>query len=865
MPRPGFRSVVRTRVLERIAQACAYPVALIVAPAGYGKSVALRQYLDRLSEPFVRFDVRPEHTTLPSFVRAFAESLGSIAPHMVASLPDALRGTPTSGELAAWFNVQLKGYRGLIVVDDLQFATATEISQFLRAAIDLTKGRARWLLASRSMPDLPIASWTTYEDMDLAIDESDLAFTVEEARAASAETDAGDDEIRRFVEMTSGWATALNFALRMRVRTNELASIGTTTRDMVYRYLAEQVYDHLSASERELLHFAAYLPEIDVDLLIKAGFSDAFPVLEWLRVSAAFLSIDGKRRYRCHDLFRDFLRHQVALLGKDYAQALQLRVARTLIDDGQMPEGLRAYIAIGADEQILHVLAHHGFALVDTAHGDIVDAALESLPARLLAQDPLLLCLRAIRESDNGRYDRSGALFQSAMRASDDVNMRAVVAARYATDLYVLGQDASEMLEPFRDAILSDPLRASIFSQLAQCYATTERADEAYRALEQTQRLAEGLESETLRVRILYRIAGTRFLLQEPPSIVAPMLTAVSELAAKHGVYVTEASALNVLAKVALFHEENQGKFEEYCAKALAAAEKSGNRFSIQHALLNALAAQFTLGDRFKTIEILGRLRAVPTTNPARQRAIAMGEALLAAWDGDFARAYELSSAEYPRPNFDNVSCNAKRALYAIACGKRDEAVAIAGKTLEEIISSDFRFPFGWHMAEVSRLLCAAVEAFAGRLTASRRILHARPLRDDRAIRALRFSVQKIVDSAAQGKGYAHALESLDALSAERYGALSLLLRNAILRLLPPENQSTLTDAERLVLSALDRGRTPKEIAAESNRSIHTVRTLIQRATEKLGCSGRQQTIAEARRRGLLETDVPAGRSSASA
>ncbi|MBV9234131.1 MAG: hypothetical protein JO030_08820, partial [Candidatus Eremiobacteraeota bacterium] len=44
----AFAPIERPRVVERLAAALRFPIALVVAPAGYGKSVVLRQYLGDL-------------------------------------------------------------------------------------------------------------------------------------------------------------------------------------------------------------------------------------------------------------------------------------------------------------------------------------------------------------------------------------------------------------------------------------------------------------------------------------------------------------------------------------------------------------------------------------------------------------------------------------------------------------------------------------------------------------------------------------------------------------------------------------------------------------------------------------------------
>jgi DNA-binding NarL/FixJ family response regulator len=61
-----------------------------------------------------------------------------------------------------------------------------------------------------------------------------------------------------------------------------------------------------------------------------------------------------------------------------------------------------------------------------------------------------------------------------------------------------------------------------------------------------------------------------------------------------------------------------------------------------------------------------------------------------------------------------------------------------------------------------------------------------------------------------------------------------------------------LTRSEIEVLRALAQGLIPKEIAADTHRSVFTVRVHIANAIAKLGCHGRFEAIEVARREGLL-------------
>src|SRR5579875_2338000 len=120
----AFTPILRPRVVERIESAALQRIVLIVAPAGYGKSVALRQYLDSLEgEPQVRYDVREEHATLLGFLRGFADALHEVAPgarKTVSGAYEKSRSSKTPGvDLAMWMHAHIKAFAGVIALDDL--------------------------------------------------------------------------------------------------------------------------------------------------------------------------------------------------------------------------------------------------------------------------------------------------------------------------------------------------------------------------------------------------------------------------------------------------------------------------------------------------------------------------------------------------------------------------------------------------------------------------------------------------------------------------------------------------------------------------------------------------------------------------
>jgi ATP/maltotriose-dependent transcriptional regulator MalT len=76
-------------MMERLASAFAHRIAFVIAPAGFGKSVAVRHYLESVRIDHVRFALRGEHATLLGFARGLAEALQPVVPGAIRSIAEA--------------------------------------------------------------------------------------------------------------------------------------------------------------------------------------------------------------------------------------------------------------------------------------------------------------------------------------------------------------------------------------------------------------------------------------------------------------------------------------------------------------------------------------------------------------------------------------------------------------------------------------------------------------------------------------------------------------------------------------------------------------------------------------------------------
>jgi len=411
-----FRPIGRPRLYARLLAAARYRIITVVAPAGFGKSVALRHFVRRRPRT-VLYEVSQDTTSLLQFVRGFCDALSRHTPALRGNLPSAFEGfasSTTPGEdLASWAFAHLREMKLLIVIDNLDTERDPEISRFLLTLIDRTKSNIRWCLASRSRLDLPTASWLAYNDSDLCIDANDLRFTFDEARlgAQAAGADISDEDLRTMFRLTEGWPAALAFAFRSTTKARDLQSAAHGTREMVYRYLAEQVWGSLNSDLRDFLSIAAFLPWIDARFAAEAGYPDSDTLVENLRYHIGLLSTSREGTYELHDLFRGFIRQTLTMRGRSALEEALSRAAEVLERSGLTAAALERYIDANATPSIARLINVHNVALLETGHYDTAQRALRTLEGPELGWSGVL-ALRAAIEEASGRVDRGRYRFQ---------------------------------------------------------------------------------------------------------------------------------------------------------------------------------------------------------------------------------------------------------------------------------------------------------------------------------------------------------------------------------------------------------------------------------------------------------------------
>jgi ATP/maltotriose-dependent transcriptional regulator MalT len=863
-----FEPVIRARVMERLANAFTHRIAFVIAPAGFGKSVAVRHYLDSVEIDHVRYALRGEHATLLGFARGLAEALQPVVPGAIRSVAEAYEKASASEtpamDLAMWAHAQIKQYHGTIVIDDFHEAVDPSISKFVAELIERTEETTRWIIVTRETLQLPVAIWFAYGRMDAPVDEGDLKITLEEATelVESSGVSIRREDMLQLLELTEGWPVAFTFALRSSMRTGDFQRVTAGTRMLVYDYLAEQVFSRLSKEERGFLLDTCVFSTIDVRQLVRNGWPQAPVMIEELRKHTAFVSVENERTYRYHELFRQYLLRDLENSGAENLSAKQLAAAAIYEKEGDFSRALVLYTKAKRDERVINIIEQVGFHLLEEGRSDIVEAALASLQDMVRRENAAALALRAAMESAMGNFDRSDACYEEALRLVSNDGIKSQIVQKYVLDLLMRFEYTKgiSLFESYGFDIFSEAkIRARMFSLLAAAYSFMSRKKNAEALMEKAMSIAATMDDEEV-VGFVKHQAGHLHCYRGEYDAAEACEKVVMDIAKRNGLDGLAARALSILVDVSLGRGDlAQGKL--FLQQMVMYAERAGNGSAQMHGISILYEMEVERGDYEGCAELEKKIVQFDARASASVRAsgpLLSSFALQAAWNADFPASLQIvnnTAEKYPRPSLRAFRWS-EIALYAAGAGERETAEAAVSHVTTELQVAEEEGGILPDQAYHARLYLALTQLLLGRTASANAILRrfeSEHLKYHPLIKGLLGGVRALYVHLETGVGEADVTRSLEVLQGSGYGGYARLFAS-----LPFPAQAKLspfgllTKTELVILRALADGNSSKGIGQEMERSSLTIDSHVKSIVRKLQCKGRREAVSLARRHGIV-------------
>ncbi|RRR69181.1 MAG: transcriptional regulator [Candidatus Viridilinea halotolerans] len=491
-PAPRSETLMRPDLQALLAEVRLRPATLVVAPAGYGKTTLLTQWVADLERTgatvaWVSLDADDSAPAmlLAYLVRAFQRQrpdVGEESWRILHSAAQLERDWPlVAGALMSDLQQALVQPTFLVIDDYHQIADGPITSALLAYILRAAPPALHVVVASRRPLDLAPLHRMRAEGLLLEVEQSDLSLTRTEAATLveRAGVALSDDELDLLLERTEGWVLSVQLAARALAhqqpaqRRLYLQSIYSSQRS-IFDYLATEVLAGLPHDLFEVLAQTALADQFDAELISEVlDCANAQALIErMLQLGLPITQVETGdaevRAYRFHPLWGRLLYERAEQhLGHMRLAQLHVRYGEAYERRGLLEAAMNHYTAAGNDDAIAGALRRRAWPLIDTPQRATIRAWLERLPERYRLNDPELLhmwgwsmaasardqALQAISKA--AKIYRAQSNHQREMRAlSDlaalvfwedrpaefaDVCIRAVYAANHVRDAWARG------------------------------------------------------------------------------------------------------------------------------------------------------------------------------------------------------------------------------------------------------------------------------------------------------------------------------------------------------------------------------------------------------------------------------------------
>ena len=425
-PRNAGLTVRRDGLIERLEAGRYQPLTLVSAPAGYGKSTLVGQWLSNCDSPsaWLSLDKHDNdlHVFLTYLVAAVRTQFADALPETKNLLGAAnLPSLPVLSRLLA-NELEHLPQRLILVLDDYHRIETPAIQQLLRELLRHPPQTLHLVLVSRTDPALDLLYMRAHQQMS-ELRAQDLSFTVAETVSYLEKlvgTTVNKRIARKIVKRTEGWVTALHLLTLSVSNSAGLANLSTVLlgeqqtldylaaealarqpRDIQAWLLQTSILDRFCAS----LCAAVCRPPADSEGSSFTG--EDF--IRWLNESNLFVISLDRRGYwfRYHHLFQDLLQNQLAnVLGSKEIAELHSRASGWYLENELLEEAIQHALAAGDTVGAAEIIEANRYAQNEAGQWHAVERWLAMLPAAIKEARPKLILAEVWIASVRFQMDR---------------------------------------------------------------------------------------------------------------------------------------------------------------------------------------------------------------------------------------------------------------------------------------------------------------------------------------------------------------------------------------------------------------------------------------------------------------------------
>ncbi len=409
IPATRSRRVARLRLQQRLDAAlhCQHGLIVVSAPAGFGKTTLLVDWLQHSQLPAAWLTLDQRDNDLPRFLAYLSAALDKLQPAISAERSVFLQASPLATAepiLTALVNhLDESNSPFALILDDYHTIEAPAVHDAVAFLFDHLPAHAHLIIAGRSDPPLPLARLRGRDQL-IELRAADLMFMPEEAVAflnGVMNLNLADEDVAALEERTEGWIVGLQMAaLSMLDREDRSGFVQTFTGShrFVLDYLIKEVLDQQTPARQDFLLETSILEQMTASLC-NAVTGEANGQANLLQLEQANLFVvpldDERRWYRYHHLFGDLLRARLLQTRPELVPALQRRASTWYAQNDLIAEAMKAAVAAGDVDQVARLAEENVIAMMD--HGELSKRVgwMNTVPVEVMQARPWLCVAHA--------------------------------------------------------------------------------------------------------------------------------------------------------------------------------------------------------------------------------------------------------------------------------------------------------------------------------------------------------------------------------------------------------------------------------------------------------------------------------------
>lgn len=425
IPYLGQGIVERIRLLTKMKSFNKKKLTCVVAPAGYGKTVFVKQFVDSTALPFVWYQLDTFDNDPIQFFQYIISGISKAIPGLQVNLPEF--NPEDSKSERKFYNIiaavvselEKKADKGLIIVlDDFHLVNETEILRFTEYFLNYLPGTVHIVISSRQRPDLRLLRLKASESV-IEINQQDLEFSQAEAtKLLRSESGICPEEefIKSVHRKLNGWALGLK-SIKLAIESSAGKPKETAfleARNEIFNYIFNELFTGLSTEIQEFLMFTSVFDNITPEACnYILDSQDAEYKLKYVEKQNLFIiavNTEDITTYRYHHIFKEFL---LGLLSSRKSGVFD-KAGKYYLQCGAFEQAFEYFRLAGNDVMLVSTVEKAGQQMLQQGRLKTIEGWLSILTERGLLKSPELLMLKGELLSYGGSFAEAEEFIDNA-------------------------------------------------------------------------------------------------------------------------------------------------------------------------------------------------------------------------------------------------------------------------------------------------------------------------------------------------------------------------------------------------------------------------------------------------------------------